>query len=59
MAVLVLSKGGVFGPLTSKRDQEEIHSCPVEGSMVLTSFNSLELELDITGFKFLKKNCGK
>ena len=59
MAVLVLSEGGVFGPLTSKGHQEETHSCPVEGSMVLTSFNSLELELDITGFKFLKNNWGK
>ena len=37
MAALVLAGGGVFGPLTSKGHQENTHSGPVGGLVVLTS----------------------
>ena len=57
MAALVLSAGGVFGPLTSsKGHQEDTCTCPVGGSVVLASFNWLELELDTAGSKCLKNN---
>ena len=59
MAVSACSEGEVLVPLTPKGHEPDTHTCPVDGLVVPTSLNRLELELDRADSKFLKNNLGK
>ena len=59
MSALACSEGGVWGPLMFKGHQVDTDTCPVGGSVVLTTLNHLKLKLDTADSKFLRNNSSK
>ena len=58
MSALACSEGGIWGPLMFKGHQVDTDTCPVGGSVVLTTLNHLKLKLDTADSECLKHNSG-